>query len=117
MFQAIYNHVNVPYPALYHPRGRFSCVEINEKHRTRLRKEQRDTFFVPTEHTCSLTAPLRCWLTAICRSQDEKKPLMEVVKMEPELQEYYDNDAGFAQFVQRHGVVAAMPDIHKAYRR
>jgi len=31
--------------------------------------------------------------------------------MEPELQEYYDNDAGFAQFVQRHGVVAAMPDI------
>jgi len=63
------------------------------------------------------TTPLQCWLTAICRSQDEKKPLMEIVKMEPELQEYYDKDPGFAQFVQRHGVVAAMPDIRKAYRR
>ena len=37
--------------------------------------------------------------------------------MDPELQEYYDNDPGFAQFVQRHGAVAAMPDIRKAYRR
>ena len=63
------------------------------------------------------TTALRCWLTAICISQDEKKPLKEVVKMIPELQEYYDNDPGFAQFVQRHEVVAAMPDVRKAYRR
>ena len=61
--------------------------------------------------------PLRCWLTAICRSQDKKKPLTEVVKMEAELQEYYDNDPGFAQFVQRHGAVAAMPEVRRAYRR
>ena len=61
--------------------------------------------------------PLECWLTAICISQDEKKPLTEVVKMIPELQEYYDDDPGFAQFVERHGVVAAMPDVRTAYRR
>ena len=61
--------------------------------------------------------PLRCWLSAICRSQDTKKPMTEVVKMDPELQAYYDIDPGFAQFVERHGVVAAMPDIRNAYRR
>ena len=37
--------------------------------------------------------------------------------MDAPLQEYYDSDPGFAQFVERHGVVAAMPDIRKAYRR
>jgi len=61
--------------------------------------------------------PLQCWLTAICRSQDKKKPLMEVVKMEHELQAYYNSDPGFAQFVERHGAVASMPDVRKAYRR
>ena len=39
-----------------------------------------------------------------------------VVKMDPELQAYYDNDPGFAQFVERHGVVAVMPGISSAYR-
>ena len=61
--------------------------------------------------------PLQCWLTAICKSQDEKKPLMEVVNMDSELQAYYDEDPGFAQFVKRHGAVASMPEIRKAYRR
>ena len=65
----------------------------------------------------NLTNPLRCWLTAICISQNLKKPLMEVVKMKPELQDYYDEDPGFAQFVDRHGVVAAMPEVRRAYRR
>jgi len=41
--------------------------------------------------------PLWCWLAAICRSQDEKKPLTEVVKMDTDLQAYYDKDPGFAQ--------------------
>ena len=63
------------------------------------------------------SSPLRCWLTAICRSQDEKKTLPEVVKMDEELQEYCDSDPGFAQFVERHGAVAALPDVRKAYRR
>ena len=61
--------------------------------------------------------PLECWLTAICRSQDEKKPLTEVVKMDPKLKELYDSDPGFAQFVERHGLVASMPELRKAYRR
>ena len=33
-----------------------------------------------------------------------------------EIQSYYDNDPDFAQFVKRHGVVAAIPDIRNAYR-
>ena len=37
--------------------------------------------------------------------------------MVPELQAYYEIDPGFAQFVERHGSVASMPDIRKAYRR
>ena len=37
--------------------------------------------------------------------------------MDTDLQEYYNEDPGFAQFVERHGAVAAMPDIRKAYRR
>ena len=61
--------------------------------------------------------PLECWLTAICRSQDGRKPLPEVVKMDEVLQEFYENDPGFAQFVDRHGIVSAMPDVRTAYRK
>ena len=61
--------------------------------------------------------PLQCWLTAVCRSQDGKKLLAEVVKMDDELQAYYDQDPGFAQFVDRHGIVASTPEVRKAYRR
>ena len=45
------------------------------------------------------------------------KPLTEVVEMDPDLQKYCDIDPGFAQFVERHGRVAALPDMLKAYRR
>ena len=61
--------------------------------------------------------PLECWLTAICISQDERKPLTEVVEMDPKLKELYESDPGFAQFVERHGLVASMPELRKAYRR
>ena len=37
--------------------------------------------------------------------------------MDEELQEFYDIDPVFAQFVERHEAVAAMPEIRKAYRR
>ena len=37
--------------------------------------------------------------------------------MDSQLQAYYDADPGFAQFVDRHTVVAATPEVRKAYRR
>jgi hypothetical protein len=61
--------------------------------------------------------PLHCWLTAVCRAQEQEKPMKEVVEMDTNLKEYYDVDPGFAQFVDRHGVVAASPEVRKAYRR
>jgi len=63
------------------------------------------------------TTKLECWLFAVCASQDENKPLKEVVKMHPELQAFYDEDPGFAQFIDRYGEVASIPEIRKAYRR
>ncbi|MCL1913018.1 MAG: hypothetical protein FWG10_03835 [Eubacteriaceae bacterium] len=62
-------------------------------------------------------SPLQCWLSAICRSQDSQKPLKEVVEMDPKLNEYACHDEGFAQFIERHGFVAATPEVRKAYRR
>jgi predicted transposase/invertase (TIGR01784 family) len=64
-----------------------------------------------------LNKPLQCWLTALCRAQDREISLREVVKMEAQLQAYYDHDPGFAQFVDRYGTVAALPEVRKAYRR
>ena len=60
---------------------------------------------------------LQCWLTAICRAQDEVKSLTEVVKIDPILQKFYDIDPGFAQFIERHGKVSLMPELLKAYKR
>jgi len=61
--------------------------------------------------------PLHCWLTAICRSQDSKTSLEEVVRMDSQLQEFEKQDAGFAQFVKRYGYVAGTPEVRHAYRR
>ena len=63
-----------------------------------------------------LNTPLQCWLAALCRSQDEKKALAEVVAMDNQLNAYYEHDPGFAQFVDRYGKVAALPELRKAYR-
>ena len=62
------------------------------------------------------TKPLHLWLTALCRAQDTKTTMMEVVKMDAQLQTFFDSDPGFAQFVNRHETVVAMPDVRKAYR-
>ena len=61
--------------------------------------------------------PLQCWLMALHRAQDGKKLLSEVVEMDKQLKAYYDSDPGFAQFVDRHGAVADLPEIRQAYRR
>jgi flagellar biosynthesis/type III secretory pathway protein FliH len=60
---------------------------------------------------------LHNWLTAICKSQDTKKSLAEVVTMDEQLKSFYDDDPGFAQFVERHGFVVSSPEVRKAYRR
>jgi len=63
-----------------------------------------------------LTNPLHCWLTAICRSQQNKISLWEVIKMDAGLQEFYKSDPGFAQFAERHGVVTSVPEIRNVGR-
>ena len=64
-----------------------------------------------------LSKPLHCWLTAICRSQDSKTSLEEVVRMDSQLQKFEEQDAGFAQFVKRYGYVAGTPEVRHAFRR
>jgi predicted transposase/invertase (TIGR01784 family) len=59
--------------------------------------------------------PLHCWLTAIIRAQSCKKPLKEIVDMDNALRAYYEVDPGFAQFVDRHGLVASNPRTRRAY--
>ena len=46
-----------------------------------------------------------------------KKSMKEVVRIVTQLKEFMEQDAGFAQFVERHGIVSATPEIRKAYRR
>jgi hypothetical protein len=59
--------------------------------------------------------PLHCWLTAITRARDQGKSLKEVVEMDPALKEFREADPGFAQFVDRYGIVASTPEMLKAY--
>jgi predicted transposase/invertase (TIGR01784 family) len=63
------------------------------------------------------TNPLHIWLTAMCRTQELKKPMREIVEMDENLKSYYKTDDGFAQFSDRHGIVAANSDVRKEYRR
>ena len=37
--------------------------------------------------------------------------------MDAALQTLYNEDSGFAQFVERHGTVSSTPDVRKQYRR
>ena len=62
-----------------------------------------------------LSNPLHCWLRAFCLAQDHNKSMKEVVMGEPKLKEYYDDDPGFKQFVDRHWLVAGDPDARHAY--
>ncbi|MDR0671481.1 MAG: Rpn family recombination-promoting nuclease/putative transposase [Oscillospiraceae bacterium] len=61
-------------------------------------------------------SPLHCWLTAICRAQEQKVFLREVVEMDAALKAYCEVDPGFAQFVERHGYVASLPQVRKEYK-
>ncbi|MDR1295986.1 MAG: Rpn family recombination-promoting nuclease/putative transposase [Deltaproteobacteria bacterium] len=59
--------------------------------------------------------PLHCWLTAITRARGQGKSLNEVVETDPALKEFREADPGFAQFVDRYGIVASTPEMLKAY--
>jgi hypothetical protein len=61
--------------------------------------------------------PLHVWLQTFCLAQKFKKSLKEVIEMVPDLKTLYDVDPGFAQFVERHGVVASAPGVRDAYER
>jgi hypothetical protein len=60
---------------------------------------------------------LHCWLTAICRSQDTKKSLKEVVNMEAALRDYAALNPGFAQFIDRYELASADKETRKMFRK
>jgi hypothetical protein len=60
---------------------------------------------------------LHCWLTAMCRAHDERKSLNEVVEMDGNLKEFFKADPGFAEYVERFGIVSADKRIIKEYQR
>jgi predicted transposase/invertase (TIGR01784 family) len=60
--------------------------------------------------------PLHCWLLALVRAQDQCIFVREVVEMDQNLKTYYDADPGFAQFVDRHGLVASDPKTKSEYK-
>ena len=62
------------------------------------------------------TKPLHCWLTAICRSQDNKRSLKEVVEMDAHLSSYADRNPGMKQFIDRHEIVSADKDTRHNYQ-
>jgi predicted transposase/invertase (TIGR01784 family) len=59
--------------------------------------------------------PLHLWMLAFVLSHKQKKPLNEVVKMNDMLRKFYNIDLGFAQFVDRYGLIASDPQTHKEY--
>ena len=93
---------------IYREEPRERAVEKFEIHHLQLPKFR--------ELEPDLKNPLHCWLTAICRAQERKTLIGEVVKMDAALQAFCEVDPGFAQFVERHGYVASLPDVRKEYK-
>jgi predicted transposase/invertase (TIGR01784 family) len=67
--------------------------------------------------TPDLSKALHCWLTAICRSQDSRKSLKEVLKMDGALRNFADNNPGMKQFVERYELASADKETRTAYRK
>jgi hypothetical protein len=65
----------------------------------------------------NLGSPLRRWAATLCRGLDEGKALKEVVALEPALREFYDEDEGFRQFIDRYEEAAADLDIREEHDR
>jgi predicted transposase/invertase (TIGR01784 family) len=64
-----------------------------------------------------LRKALHCWLTAICRSQDDKKSLGEVIKMDSALRNFANGNPGMRQFVERYELASADRETRAAYHR
>jgi hypothetical protein len=64
-----------------------------------------------------LAKPLHCWLRAVCKAQDDKKSLKEVVGMDAELRSFAANNPGFAQFVDRYEFASSNRTTRAAYRK
>ena len=60
--------------------------------------------------------PLHCWLSALCLAHEREKLLEEVVMANPDLKAYYDDNPGFKQFVDRHGLVSGDPKIREEFQ-
>jgi predicted transposase/invertase (TIGR01784 family) len=60
---------------------------------------------------------LHCWLTAICKAQEGKASLKEIVEMDVNLKKLYSGAQGFAQFVDHYNLVASDPETREQYKR
>jgi hypothetical protein len=60
--------------------------------------------------TIDYNNPLHGWLGAICQSHDTVVSLDEVVERNPNLKKFYNNDRGFANFVDRYNLVSSDAD-------
>ena len=58
---------------------------------------------------------LYAWCYTLHTAHTEKKSAKEVVTMTPALQDYFDQKPGFAQFCERHELVACDPLARKSY--
>jgi predicted transposase/invertase (TIGR01784 family) len=67
--------------------------------------------------TPDMSKALHCWLTAICRSQDRRKSLKEVVEMDSALRGFADDNPGMKQFVERYELASADKETRTAYRK
>jgi predicted transposase/invertase (TIGR01784 family) len=67
--------------------------------------------------TPDLSKALHCWLTAICRSQDSRESLKEVIKMDGALSDFAAGNPGMKQFVDRYELASADKETRTAYRK
>jgi predicted transposase/invertase (TIGR01784 family) len=64
-----------------------------------------------------LTKPLHLWLEALCLSIKNEETLEDIVKNNKHLSDFYNTDHGFAQFVDRYGLVASDSETKTKYKR
>jgi len=82
---------------VYREEPRTVATKLHQQHNIQL------PMFRNTEK--DYTIDLHCWLTAICRAQDEGRSLREVVESDPELKRFAERSPGFMQYMERYQVI------------
>ena len=59
--------------------------------------------------------PLHCWLTAMCRAQDQRRSLKEVVEMDAQLSNFAAGSPEFRQYMRRTDLATTDQQTRNAY--